>query len=127
MKTKSMNPVVITEEDYNLLKPLAGSMEGEMMEMSLGHELSRAIIVKNDAFPPHTVRLNSKVTVLNLETERIMNFMIVLPEQADMGKQQVSVLTPLGTALIGFRKGEEVLWRVPAGLKRFRILDVCNS
>jgi len=126
MRTKELNPVVLTEEDYNLLKPLAGNMDGEVPEMSLGHELNRAIIVKNDAFPPHTVRLNSKVAVLNMETERVMNFMIVLPEHADMGKQQVSVLTPLGTALIGYRKGEEVLWKVPAGLKRFRILDVKN-
>jgi regulator of nucleoside diphosphate kinase len=50
----------------------------------------------------------------------------VMPEQADIGQQKVSILSPMGTALIGFRKGEEVLWQVPAGMKRFRILDVVN-
>lgn len=121
-----MNPVVITREDYELLKPLTGRMPAREGDMSLGHELGRAIIVKEDALPPFTVRLNSKVTVLNLETDRVMEFRIVMPEQADIAQQKVSILSPMGTALIGFRKGEEVLWRVPAGLKRFRILDVVN-
>jgi regulator of nucleoside diphosphate kinase len=127
MKTNELNPVVITREDYELLKPLIERRADKQDEMSLGHELSRAIIVKKDALPPFTVRLNSKVTVVNQETQRVMEFMIVMPEQADIGQQKVSILSPMGTALIGFRKGEEVLWQVPAGLKRFRILDVVNN
>lgn len=127
MKTNELNPVVITREDYELLKPLTERRADKQDEMSLGHELSRAIIVNKDALPPFTVRLNSKVTVVNQETQRVMEFMIVMPEQADMAQQKVSILSPMGTALIGFRKGEEVLWRVPAGLKRFRILDVVNK
>ncbi|WP_298732893.1 GreA/GreB family elongation factor [uncultured Chitinophaga sp.] len=126
MKTKELNPVVITREDYEMLKPLIERRADKLEEMSLGHELSRAIVVNKDALPPFTVRLNSKVTVLNQETQRVMEFTIVMPEQADMGQKKVSILSPMGTALIGFRKGEEVLWQVPAGLKRFRILDVVN-
>jgi len=96
-------------------------------EMSLAHELGRAMIVKKDAFPAHAVKLNSKVSVLDLETNKIMEFMIVMPEYADIRQHKISVLTPMGTALIGFRKAEEVRWKVPAGLKRFRILDVNNN
>jgi len=128
MKTKELNPVVITREDYELLKPLIERRADKQDEMSLAHELGRAIIVNKDALPPFTVRLNSRVTVLNQETQRVMEFMIVMPEQADMAQQKkVSILSPMGTALIGFRKGEEVLWKVPAGLKRFRILEVVNN
>jgi len=126
MKTNELNPVVITREDYELLKPLIERRADKQDEMSLGHELGRAIVVNKDALPPFTVRLNSKVTVVNQETQRVMEFMIVMPEQADIGQQKVSILSPMGTALIGFRKGEEVLWQVPAGMKRFRILDVVN-
>lgn len=126
MKTNELNPVVITREDYELLKPLIERRADKQDDMSLGHELGRAIVVNKDALPPFTVRLNSKVTVVNQETQRVMEFMIVMPEQADIGQQKVSILSPMGTALIGFRKGEEVLWQVPAGMKRFRILDVVN-
>lgn len=127
MKTNELNPVVITREDYDLLRPLVGKVADEQDEMSLGHELGRAIIVKKDALPPFTVGLNSKVTVMNIETERIVEFTIVMPEQADIVQHKVSILSPMGTAVIGFRKGEEVCWQVPAGLKRFRILDVVNG
>ena len=126
MKTNELNPVVITRDDYDLLRPLAGKVADEQNEMSLGHELGRAIIVNKDALPPFTVSLNSKVTVMNIETERIVEFTIVMPEHADIVRHKVSILSPMGTAVIGFRKGEEVCWQVPAGLKRFRILYVVN-
>jgi regulator of nucleoside diphosphate kinase len=95
--------------------------------MTLAYELSRAIVVKKEAFPAHTVRINSKVSVLDLETNRVLDFTLVMPAHADMRQNKVSILTPMGAALIGFRKAEEVQWKVPAGMKRFRILDVKNQ
>ncbi|HRO43442.1 MAG TPA: GreA/GreB family elongation factor [Flavipsychrobacter sp.] len=127
MKTMERNPVVVTEEDYNLLRPFMDRMPDKNSDMSLAYELNRAVVVKKDAFPPHAIRLNSKVSVLDLETDKVHEFTIVMPEQANIREQKISVLTPMGTALIGFRKAEEVRWKVPAGLKRFRILDVVNA
>ncbi len=127
MSNKKLNTVIITEEDFNLLKPYTERMPNKNSEMSLASELRRAVVVKKEAFPPHAIKLNSKVSVLDLETQRVFDFTIVMPEHADMKQQKVSVLTPMGTALIGFRKAEEVQWNVPAGLKRFRILDVVNK
>jgi regulator of nucleoside diphosphate kinase len=51
----------------------------------------------------------------------------VLPQQADIKKKKISVLAPIGTALIGFRKGRKVSWNVPAGKKDFKIMEVTNS
>jgi regulator of nucleoside diphosphate kinase len=121
------NTVVITEEDYRLLKPFTDRMSGKADEMSLAYEVGRAVVVKKDAFPSHAIRLNSKVSVLDLETNKKMQFRIVMPENADMRQSKISVLTPMGTALLGFRKGEEIKWKVPAGMKSFRILEVDNS
>ncbi|WP_276134789.1 GreA/GreB family elongation factor [Polluticoccus soli] len=126
MTANDQNPVIMTEEDFQLLKPYISQLPEQNSDMTLTHELSRAVIVSKDAFPPHTVRLNSKVSVLDLGTDRVMEFTIVMPAHADMRQNKISVLTPMGTALIGFRKAEEVQWKVPAGLKRFRILDVVN-
>ncbi len=127
MNMNDQNPVVITQEDYQLLKQYISPNPEKEGEMSLSYELNRAVIVNKEAFPPHTVRLNSKVSVLDLDTNKVLEFSIVMPAHADMKQNKVSILTPMGAALIGFRKAEEVRWKVPAGLKRFRILDVVNN
>lgn len=127
MSTQELNPVIVTEEDYKLLLPFINRMPDKNEMMSLAHELKRAIVVKREAFPKHCIRLGSKVSVLDLHTQKTFEFTIVMPENADIKLNRISVLTPMGTALIGFRKSEEVKWKVPAGLKRFRILDVTNT
>ena len=127
MKTQKLNPVLITEEDYELLKPYIDNMPEKHEEMTLAYELSRAVVVNKVAFPAHAIRINSKVSILDLETNKIMEFTLVMPSNADMRQNKVSITTPMGAALIGFRKAEEVQWKVPAGLKRFRILDVTNK
>ncbi len=126
MGTELKNPVIITEEDYQQLKGYINHDAGNDEEMTLSAELKRAVILSKDAFPSHAVRLNSKVSVQDLDTDRVIEFTLVMPAHADMHKNKVSILTPMGAALIGFRKGEEVRWKVPAGFKRFRILDVTN-
>ena len=126
MNTKELNPVVLTEEDYQLLKPYVDKLPDRDEEMSLANELKRAVIVTKDAFPKHGIKLNSRVSILDLDTDKIKEFTIVMPEHADIKQNRISVLTPVGAALIGLRKAEEVKWKVPAGLKRFRILDVVN-
>lgn len=126
MGTELKNPIIITEEDYQQLKGYINHDAGNVEEMTLSAELKRAVILSKDAFPSHAVRLNSKVSVQDLDTDRVIEFTLVMPAHADMHKNKVSILTPIGAALIGFRKGEEVRWKVPAGFKRFRILDVTN-
>lgn len=127
MNIQEQNPVFITQEDYNLLKPYIDKLPDRNDEMSLAHELKRAVVVKRESFPKDGVRLNSKVSVLDLDTRKVLEFTIVLSEYADIKQHKISVLTPMGAALIGFRKSDEVKWKVPAGLKRFRILDVVNK
>lgn len=127
MKYDQQNAVVITEEDYNVLRYYVDNTPVKDGEMSLAAELKRAVIVKSDALPPHTIRLNSKVSVLDLQTQKVKEFTIVMPDKADIKEGRISILTPMGAALIGFRKTEEVMWKVPAGMKRFRILDVYNK
>ena len=124
MENNERNPVIITQEDFELLKPYIGGTTDDNNKMSLSYELKRAIIVKNDAFPAFAIRLNSLVSIEDLETGNVTQFTIVLPKQADIHSKKISVLSPMGAALIGFSKGDEVEWQVPAGLKRFKIVEV---
>jgi len=56
-----------------------------------------------------------------------MELMIVTPDKADIKKRQISIMAPLGTALIGFRQGQKVKWQVPSGKKTFTIMEVIND
>lgn len=124
MNSNNINPVMITQEDYDLLKPYFSKLKTIGGEMSLSSELSRAMILKNEAFPAHAIRLNSKITIQDEATGQLTELTIVLPEFADIKEKKISILTPIAAALIGFRKGESVNWKVPAGVKNFKITDV---
>lgn len=123
---KEKNPVLLCEEDFRLLKQLVGiSLVSNMEEeMTLAYELNRAIVVKDNALPPFTVRLNSKVQVQDISSDKIVEFTIVMPPHADIKQKKISILTPMAAALIGFRKGADVEWKMPSGLKKYKLLEV---
>ena len=120
------NNVILGEDDFRMLKQFAQSFpnSANINEMSLSYELNRAIVVENDELPADSIRLNSFVKVKELTTNKEMQFSIVMPAFADFKQKKISVLTPMGSALIGLCKGETVEWKMPAGMKKFEILDV---
>ena len=90
-------------------------------------ELKRAKLVNKEEFPEDTVRLNSTVTIKDEKNPMLMELTVVTPEKADIKQRRISIMSPIGTALIGFRKGEQVSWKVPAGKKTFTIMEVTNQ
>lgn len=118
------NQVVLTQEDYNILiKHVRPSNDPKQM-MSLAYELGRAKVLTNDTIEKERVKLNSLVKIKDLDNQRIISFRIVAPELADVKEQKISVLTPMGSALIGFKEGDQVAWKMPAGIKKYSILKV---
>lgn len=119
-------PVLLGKEDFRLLKLLSESFSSRTAptEMTLSHELSRATVVEDDRVPSTCIRLSSRVKIKEIASNREMEFQIVLPASADIQNKRVSVLTPMGAALIGLSKGEKVAWKMPGGMKHFEILDV---
>lgn len=125
------NKVVLLKEDYDLLTGLFSTTKHfELKDLdnyrSLITELNKAVILNRKDFPTDVVRLNSIVTVKDEDTKSVMMFKIVLPIDANIKNRKVSVLAPLGTALIGFKKGDHFTWSVPGGEKHFSIIDVNN-
>ncbi len=127
------NKVILLQEDYNILTAYfkSGRPRGQVQEKqnarSLSDELDNAIVLSKDEFPADGIRLNSTVVIKDTDTNRVITVTIVLPEKADVKHNKVSVLAPVGTALIGFRKGQQVTWQVPSGTKNFTIMEVINS
>jgi len=93
----------------------------------LQSELKKAQLVSNGELPVDVVRLNSAVTIKDEKDDKVLQVTLVTPEKADIRQKKISILSPIATALIGFRKGQKVAWRVPAGKKTFSILEVNNS
>ena len=136
MATATLNPattpVIITRTDFEILnsyvKNLHGMQVNERENFSkLSGELKKAQIVEDDSMSADIVRLGSTVVIKDLVTRRDMTVTIVLPSKADIKQKKVSVLAPIGTALIGFRKGQTVSWNVPSGKKDFKIVEVNND
>jgi regulator of nucleoside diphosphate kinase len=65
--------------------------------------------------------MHSEVRVLDLESGGLSDYTLVFPREADVSAKRISVLAPLGTALLGFRKGDTVEWMMPGGIRRLRI------
>ena len=121
--------VIMTHEDYQVLNSyLRQGMDTQdrTNAVLLKEELKKATLVKKEEFPADVVRLNSRVTVREGAADHLIELTLVVPEKANIKERRVSVLAPLGTALIGFRQGEQIKWTVPSGNKTFTIVKVCN-
>jgi regulator of nucleoside diphosphate kinase len=130
--TPAENPVILLKSDFQILNEYVKNLHGMQVNEKenfrrLSEELGKAEQVDIEDFPEDVVRLNSTVVIKDMETKRDMTITIVLPQEADIKQKKVSVLAPIGTALIGFRKGKQVSWEVPAGRKNFMIVEVDNS
>jgi regulator of nucleoside diphosphate kinase len=91
---------------------------------ALAGELRRARVVPRVQLPPDVVTMNSTVRLRDLETGEEETYTLVYPADADIEENKLSVLAPVGTALLGYRVGDVVEWPVPAGVSRFRIEGV---
>ena len=129
-KIKDM--LILRHDDYTLLTSYINntgrlsSFDRHNAEELVG-ELKKATVVNNDEFPRDVVGLNSKVRIKTDGKNEEMEFIIVTPDRANIKEKKISIMAPIGTALIGFRRGQKVKWKVPSGNKTFTILEVNND
>ncbi|MFZ1746832.1 MAG: nucleoside diphosphate kinase regulator [Nitrospirales bacterium] len=123
--------IYITEYDLNRLMELLdvglmfrGSMNESQHLDSLKEELDRAHIVQSKDIPSDVVTMNSRVRLRDMSKEDELVYTLVFPRDADMLKGRISILAPVGTAILGYRVGDIVEWQVPAGKRNFKIEEV---
>lgn len=124
--------LILSKEDYNLIVSYIKSGQNKSMynkqdAEGLQIELKKAKVVEEIEFPLDVVRLNSKVKIKAEGKRDIIELMLVMPENADIRQRKISVMAPIGTALLGFRQGQVVKWQVPSGKKEFTIVEVANQ
>jgi regulator of nucleoside diphosphate kinase len=123
-------PIVITEQDLAHLRKLIelarqpGSGAALATLEELEAELARAQVVPSDDIPHDVITMNSTACLLDLDTGEEEVYTLVFPQQADIAAQKISVLAPIGTAMLGYRVGDSFDWRVPDGLRRLQVKAV---
>lgn len=116
--------LLITQKDLARIKNVLSYQDSEEFE-DLELELDRAHIITDDEVPKDLVTMNSKIRFLNIQDDKEMIVTIVYPSEADFKMGRISVLAPLGSALIGLRVNQEINWKFPDGKTRtLKILDV---
>lgn len=126
---KGQRHIVITRDDMARLRELVrqgrkASRRDQGHLAELDRELDRAEIIGAEELSPDVVTMHSTVRVLDLDTDSSRVYTLVFPVEADIEKQRISVLAPVGTALIGYRAGDRVEWPTPGGMKRLQIEEV---
>jgi regulator of nucleoside diphosphate kinase len=118
-------PIYITESDMAKLKPLVERMTNSRDDLRvLQSELEHARTVPPKEVPQDVITMNSKARLRDLETNEEMIYTLVFPENADVEQDKISVVAPIGTAMLGQRVGDEFEWEVPAGTVRLRVEEV---
>ncbi len=91
---------------------------------SLETELKRATVVNADQIPDTVVTMNTRLVFQDLDDDSKMAVTLVFPSEADIDHGKISVFSPIGTALLGYKKGDIIEWAVPGGKRRVRIEEV---
>ncbi len=121
--------IYITDSDMQRLQKLLEGAHGwnqrdrEYLE-DLEDELDRAVLVSSRKVPPDIVTMDSELRVKDLNTGKDMTIQLVFPSEADYEQGKISIMAPIGTALIGYGVGDTVEWEVPAGIRRLKIEEV---
>lgn len=118
--------IVVTDTDLGRLHDMVRSLRSthhpfRQYAADLEAELGRARVVSRADVPPDVVTMNSTVRIRDQRVREAEEFTLVYPAEADALAGRVSVLAPLGLAVLGARAGDLIKWRVPAGVRTFRL------
>lgn len=123
----TLTPIHISRDDHAKLRLLLASISASSANRSLHklrEELDRAVVIDAAGFPADVVALDSTVEYEDLATGEVESFTLTLPERAKIEERRLSILAPIGTALIGCRVGDSVNWSTPGGDRQLRIRRV---
>ncbi|MDO7172307.1 GreA/GreB family elongation factor [Mariniflexile sp. AS56] len=124
--------LILEKKEYVYLKRIlnisgyAGDHETQKCLLSLSEELKTAQIVDDKDIPFDIIRFNSRVTVL-FENGIEKTIQLVIPIDRDVNNNKISVLTPLGSALIGYSQDDILEWDFPKGKQQFKISKVTQE
>jgi regulator of nucleoside diphosphate kinase len=120
--------IYVTHRDMERLTEILESAAGRRdpaARAALEDELARATVVESAQIPADVVTMNSRVQFEDLDTGERLEMTVVYPGSADVERGRISVLAPVGSALLGLAVGESIRWPLPGGKSRhLRVVGV---
>jgi regulator of nucleoside diphosphate kinase len=118
--TMELENLIISDKDFVRLSKLDN-------HGLLSYELSRAVVVPEDQVPPNVVRMNTRVVYLDESNGISREVELVFPEDVDLDVGKISVLSPVGSALLGLEEGQTIDWSFPNDpSRRLRVMSVAK-
>ncbi len=120
-------PITISRADLDRIESVLESSSSKRLPAfeQLREELERALIVEPEEMPPGVVTMNSSATCIDEQTGKEYHFTLVYPSGADIDRNRVSILSPMGSALIGLSEGQSIDWQLPGGRRlTLRVMKV---
>jgi regulator of nucleoside diphosphate kinase len=128
----SPKKITISDNDYRRLQEIMA--QGRRIHLrtnrylrDLQMELTRAEVLPAIQVPPDVITMESTARLMDLDTERETEFTLVFPDDANPDENKISVLAPIGCAMLGYREGDEFEWETPEGNRRLRVVKVLNQ
>src|SRR5687767_4300911 len=112
--------ILVTDADLEHLNALVDHHGGAD---DLEAELHRAVVVPQEDIPSDVITMDSEVTYEDVATGTHRTIFLVYPRDADASANRISVLAPIGVALLGLRAGQEISWPLPTGTRRIRVTE----
>lgn len=121
--------IFITEFDLKRLRELiadAGSTSyhNSTYLKQLDEELHRGRVVAPQDVPGDVITMNSRVRLIDIESGEEMEYTLVFPQDSDPSQGKISILAPIGTAMLGFRVGDVFSWPVPDGMRQLKVVKI---
>ena len=121
--------ICITEFDKSRLEELiavAKEFGGHARDDldSLAKELQNAEVVESKKMRPDVVTMNSRVVLRDVQTSKQVAYTLVFPKNANPEEGAISILAPVGTAILGYAKGDVIEWPVPSGTRSLAIEEI---
>jgi regulator of nucleoside diphosphate kinase len=127
MKTSREPPITITKTDLEKLKNFTSAAHLSPVADYLANELERATVVSALSSAEPVVRLGSRVRFKDSENGAARAVTLVMPNEADIDKGRISILTPVGVALLGLAESQEITFTLPNGAERtVHVVEVTN-
>jgi len=123
MRTDLDNVIVITDQDFRRLMPILEQNDTPASEL-LDGELHRATIVEQRRVSPDVVTMNSEVVYEDFATGARRAIRLVYPKDADASRGRISVLAPIGSALLGLKVGQDIEWQLPTGRRQIFVVEI---
>ena len=113
--------MIVSVDDYIRLRELVA-------DHALAEELELAIVVPSDRIPKNVVTMNSRLIYADESTGQTREVELVYPSEADPVAGRISVLAPVGCALLGLSAGQSIDWNLPSGqVHRLRVERILSQ